>query len=488
MKCKWCGEEWTAVNSRVRFACPYCRKQIISLDKPVLDLETGLSYLVDNYGTTVYDDKQTVLEFIDTFFPEKKRERNFINIAYSVGSVKIILSAKSVSNHRKQSMLENAINQMIEEYGIDEEWATFIVGAISRSLGISLTMDDSVISLRNRAESGEAESQNKLALYYYSQDKFSDYEFWIKKAIESDSQEAKYHYGVYLVSEKSPTVNIDEGVALLVQLAKENDVDAVCYLGKHHDIVRDQEFNIEQHISTIVAIPERLRCSHWLDLSCYYEDTKQFEQAINAAEKAYMLDKLTAWERYVDLLESRNERFDDFTAGKVLREIAENGNIHGVYRLAEKLDKKAKSASDMMTVLYWYKIAAEGGKREARYRLAEIFEQGYLTDKDIEKAIYWYEASVVSGSKEAFEKLRYKSKNCIQKSIVLATEDDNIECPVKGVINVGGQDYLIIADPDTADLLALIYTEDMEHLDYNIDMVDEADEEAILQHFRRMHS
>lgn len=78
-------------------------------------------------------------------------------------------------------MLENAINQMVEEYGIDEEWASFIIGAIARSLGISLIMDDSIITLRNRAEMGDVEAQNKIALHYYSYDDFVNYEFWIKR-------------------------------------------------------------------------------------------------------------------------------------------------------------------------------------------------------------------------------------------------------------------------------------------------------------------
>lgn len=488
MKCRWCGEEWAPVNKRIRLTCPHCLKKIISLEESTNDMEKGLICLVDTFGPDVYDDKQNVLEFVETYFPDKKRERNFINIAYSVGSVKMILSAISMPDNRKKSILENAINQMVDEYGIDEGWASFIIGAIARSVGVSLISDNSIISLRNRAEMGDVEAQNKIALHYYSHDDFVNYELWIKEAIKNNSKEARFHFGVYLLSEKTAPGDHDEGIRLLIDLVTEDDVDAVCFLGRNSSILGNYDFDITPHIIAVMSRAESLQGSNWLDLSYYYENQNQLDQAIRVIDQAYKEDKLIAWERYVELLEMRNESLDDFAAGKILREIAETGNLLGVYRLAEKLDKKAKSSSDMMTVLYWYKVAADGGKREARYRLAEIYEQGYLTNRDIDKAVYWYEAAVVSGSREAFEKLRYKSKECIRKTIVLATEDEDIECPVKGVVSVGRHDYLIISDPDTNELLPLIYSEDLERLDYDIEMVDENDEERIIQHFRRMHS
>lgn len=485
MKCDWCGKEWLDENSRVKFACPYCRKQIVWLDKSFCDLETALAYLVENYGADVYDDKMTILEFIDIFLSGKKRERNFINIAYSSGSVKIIQNAKNFPDNVQRSMLEMAVNKMIEEYGIDEEWASFVVGTISRSLGISVLSCDSITSLRNRAEAGNIESQYKLALYYYSQGMFSDYKFWIKKTIEGNMRDAKYHYGVYLVSNESSAEYPDEGAELIMQLAMENDIDAICYLGRHQEILKDRAFDVKRYIREVEGASEKLKLSHWLDLSYYYENANQLELAINAAEKAYIMDKISSWERYADLLEKRNEKSDDFIAGKILREIIEEGNIRAMYRLANKLDRKAKNASDMEVAIYWYKMASDGGSIEAICRLAEIYEQGYLIDKDLKKAIYWYEILVISGSKEAFEKIRYKSSECICKTIELEVEDEDVECEVNGVINVNNQDYLIITDPYTRELIPLIYNEDMEHLKYDIDMVDESEEKLILRYFRR---
>ena len=112
MKCRWCGEEWAPINKRIRLTCPHCLKKSISLEESINDIEKGLICLVDTFGPDVYDDKQNVLEFIETYFPDKKRERNFVNIAYSVGAVKMILSARSMPDDREKSIIENAINQM----------------------------------------------------------------------------------------------------------------------------------------------------------------------------------------------------------------------------------------------------------------------------------------------------------------------------------------------------------------------------------------
>jgi hypothetical protein len=118
------------------------------------------------FGSDVYEDKQSVLEFIETYFPEKKRERNFVNIAYSVGSIKMVLSAKSMLDNRKKTILENAINQMMDEYGIEEAWASFVIGAIARSLGISLIINDSITALRNRAEMGDENDEERIIQHF----------------------------------------------------------------------------------------------------------------------------------------------------------------------------------------------------------------------------------------------------------------------------------------------------------------------------------
>ena len=166
MKCKWCGTELEPINRRIRLTYPHCLKKIISLEEFRNNLEQGLICLVDMFGSDVYEDKQSVLEFIETYFPEKKRERNFVNIAYSIGSIKMVLSAKSMLDNRKKTILENAINQMMDEYGIEEEWASFVIGAIARSLGISLIINDSITALRNRAEMGDETDEERLLHHF----------------------------------------------------------------------------------------------------------------------------------------------------------------------------------------------------------------------------------------------------------------------------------------------------------------------------------
>lgn len=55
---------------------------------------------------------------------------------------------------------------MMDEYGIEEEWASFVIGAIARSLGISLIINDSITALRNRAEMGDENDEERIIQHF----------------------------------------------------------------------------------------------------------------------------------------------------------------------------------------------------------------------------------------------------------------------------------------------------------------------------------
>lgn len=91
---------------------------------------------------------------------------------------------------------------------------------------------------------------------------------------------------------------------MLVQLAEEENVDAVCFLGRNSGVLDHQFFDIAPHIIAVVNCPEGLRSSHWLDLSYYYEKHNQIAQAIRAIEPGLSERQAYCVGRYVDLLRS----------------------------------------------------------------------------------------------------------------------------------------------------------------------------------------
>lgn len=85
------------------YFCPFCQKPIVPIQEEFKTMEDALCYLTRQYTPEILENKQTILQFIDTFLPTKKRERNFLNIAYTSGLVKAVLSRKMIRlNSNKQ--------------------------------------------------------------------------------------------------------------------------------------------------------------------------------------------------------------------------------------------------------------------------------------------------------------------------------------------------------------------------------------------------
>ena len=113
-------------------------------------------------------------------------------------------------------------------------------------------------------------------------------------------------------------------------------------------------------------------------------------------------------------------------------------------------------------------------------------ETGEQTKQDLKKAAEWYEIAAANGSSEAYQKISFKSPNCIRKTVSLILEDDSIiECNVQGFLSEQGSDYLIVADPDTNESVPLLYRETGSNGDFEVEPLEEEREDAILQAFRR---
>ena len=203
-------------------------------------------------------------------------------------------------------------------------------------------------------------------------------------------------------------------------------------------------------------------------------------------EKAYAKDPSVSWSRYVEVLEKQSKSMDLITIGKVYRQVAETGNISAIKALAAYVENKSSSAADIKTALYWYKIAADAGDLSSQLRLAKAYETGEQTKQDLKKATEWYEIAAANGSSEAYQKISFKSPHCIRKTVSLILEDDSIiECNVRGFLSEQGSDYLIVADPDTNESLPLLYRETGSDGDFEVEPLEEEQEDAILQAFRR---
>lgn len=484
MRCESCHSEWTTSDGKTYIFCPFCQKPIVPIQEEFKTLEDALCYLTRQYTPEILEDKQTILQFIDTFLPTKRRERNFLNIAYTSGLVKAVLSRRNDMAEQQQVFLQQPIEELQNIYGISEEWANYIMRSIASSLGVSFQSRNSSIQRQMDAENGDVYAQLSLALDYLNHEEIENYLHWIHIAIENGSTEAEFHYGKYLCQQSSDR---DKGMQLLMDAAEKDNMDAICYMARNiTSLSAINQNKIANFVEKIGSANDLLSVQQLIDLSYYFEDQNNLDSAISMLENAYTKEPAVSWTRYVEVLKERSDSMDHITIGKVYRQIAETGNISAIKALAAYVENKSSSAADIKTALYWYKIAADAGDLSSQLRLAKAYETGEQIKQDLKKAAEWYEIAAANGSSEAYQKISFKNPYCIRKTVSLILEDDSIiECNVQGFLSEHGDDYLIVADPDTDESVPLLYREIGTDGDFEVELLEEDQEDAILQAFRR---
>lgn len=376
MKCQYCNANWTEQDQKFYVFCPFCRKPLIKMTEQIPSLKEGLIYLTGQYGKEVLDDRQTVLLFIDTFLPKAKRERNFLNMAYASGIIRLISESKDDTAEKQKLVIQQSINRLMDAFGISEEWAGYVIGCLAMSLGLAVPAHNLTIQRKLDAEKGDMNAQFSLALEYLDKEDMDNYSQWMKKAIENGSAQAAFHYGKYLFSNVGEE---KEGEELLMRAANAGSRDAVCYAAHHlFELKEEHQEKIREFSEQIQITDNSLSARQLLELSFYYEQQDKLPQAIMICEKAYKKEALTSWKRYIDLLEKQSAPLDHVTVGKIYRQLLEIGSLEAIEKLAEYVKDKAISEEDKKTVIYWYKVAANAGSVRAQRYLQNIYDSGSM--------------------------------------------------------------------------------------------------------------
>lgn len=486
MRCPVCHSEWDIQNEKIYILCPFCQKPLIDLTADGKSLKDVLISFTSSYGKQGLADKQAVLQYINLRFPKSKREQNFLNIAYSAGLIKMLMLAEKRSADQQLSIVQQAISQMEDSYGVSSDWASYVISCVAASLEMDATIDNSFLELQAQADGGDLTAQMEIAFHYFEQEGAKDnYSFWITKAIQNGSIKAKCHYGKYKHGNGDEKER-QEGISLLLDAAKAGNTDAICYLAHHINDCGTATDEVRNMVAGLVNSDLNISAGESYDLSYFSEHYGDIDEAISHIERAYAQDRPIAWNRYIQLLRIRGNPNDKVIVGKVLRELTADGNLDAVFMLGSELEKNASTHADMVSALYWLKLAGDSGKLDAQLRLASIYEQGYLVDKDIKKAVYWYELAASQGSSAAYDKISFKSKFCIRKEIDIVLDDgEELICPVFSIITRNDNDYLIVQEPESGDVLPLLYTELDNMGQYSVESLDDQEEEEIMELYRR---
>lgn len=487
MRCERCNSEWQPPRNIQSMFCPFCHVPLIEVQEEFDDLEAAISYLVLKFGTDILKNKQNTLQFLETFFEIGKREYTFLNSLYASGLMDTLFRLQNAPVAIQKSATKQVEKQLTEKYGTSREWSEYIVGCVCKALGVASNADGSIIGIRQSAERGNPAAQVKLASRYQSgqgvEKKPEQYIYWLRNAAESDYVEAQFLLGKELYHGRNCERNLNSAILYLDRAAKSNNTDAMCFILSHAELQSLSALNYKEMAQYLLERKNEMLSNQLVQLSVYLEDD-DLPQAIVLAQLAYDKDPKVAWQRYVSLLKKNGTHENNAIELKITKDIAAEGNAIACLSLAQRYEDQAETENDMLTALYWYRMAAEIGELNAQLRLGEIYEAGKIVGKDLDSAVYWYKIAAYNGSSYAKAKVSYKSPKCILKTLTLIFEDDSeLECQVLGVLTLHETDYLVIEDPETKERIPVKYTETDTIEGFEIEQVDEQTEKVVLSKF-----
>lgn len=487
MKCKKCNSEWHSVRNIQSIFCPFCNAPLIDVDEEFKDLSDVLSYLVLKYGIDMLKNRNTTLQFIEVFFQAGKREYIFTSEIYSTGLMDTLFRLQNSPDVIQKSAIKQIEKQLSEKNGISMDWSVYVVSSICKAMGIANNADESIIGLIRAAERGNPLEQYKLAKCYQSGQGIErdqvQYIYWLKRAAESGNADAQFLLGTEFYYGRACEKNIRSAQMYLDKAAQSSNVDALCFILSDTELRNISTLDEKEIVNYLVKRKNELLSNQLIQLCKYYENV-DFSKALELAQLSYDKDSKSAWQYYVSLLQQVGTHESEALALKVTKNIATEGNAIACLSLAQRYEERAKNENEMLTALYWYRMAADTGEVNAQIRLGEIYESGKLVKQDIENAIYWYRIAAYNGSLYAKSKVSYKSSECILKTLTLIFEDDTeVECPVIGIVSYNSDDYLIIEDPDTKERIPVKYTETETVDGFEIEQTDEKTEKIVLNKF-----
>jgi hypothetical protein len=487
LKCVNCNSEWQPPKNISSMFCPFCQAPLMVVKEQFTDLDSVFSYLASEFGNEILKNKRNVLQFLETFFSEGKQEYNLVSSLYASGLVETLFRLRNASEAIQKSAVKQVENQFCDKYGISRDWAEYIVGCVCNSLGLANNIERSIVKVKQAAERGDLSAQVALAKCYHLgqgvERNQQQYIRWLKRSASSGCGEALFLLGEALFIGSVCDKNIEAATDYLEKAAQKHSPDAICLISSNVDLQRVCNVDLERELVSLLENRDALSPKQLIQISEYY-DGKDVALSLELARLSYEKDSKYAWEYYVSLLQKNKTHENKALALKATKEIAGEGNVAACLSLAKYYESQAKSENDMLTAIYWYRIAAEIGNLDAMLRLAEIHETGKLIHKDVETAIYWYKIAAFNGSQIAKRKVSYKSSECIVSNLTIVLEDNTeLECNVQGVVTYQGNEYLIIEDPDSKALIPVKYIENSTIEGFEIEEVNENTEKSILRKF-----
>lgn len=126
---------------------------------PVIENESKLSHpyevirhIVEQYSESIFSDNKKLSALLMDLITEKTKERNIIGIAVQAGVPSKILSVNNSDNNDKKLVFAQCKLFLCEDYGMNENWATFAVSAFAYGLGWNDNIDQPVEKIQSKEQ------------------------------------------------------------------------------------------------------------------------------------------------------------------------------------------------------------------------------------------------------------------------------------------------------------------------------------------------
>jgi len=279
------------------------------------------------------------------------------------------------------------------------------------------------------AKAGDAEAQYNFALMHWDQEAITPNSntalLWIKKAAEQDHVFACSRLSDWLLDDKSPHRNIEQGVFWLTRAAE---------LGKSHECGRLGDLYLFGHTggrynrdnANQIVTPDKRLAVSWYERQIAIERKRGYFMGTDSLARLYLVgDQLdqdidraeemllhAAKEGYLD---SQRLLAAEYITGKRLKKdhaavlhwltTAEQNprsyKLRDQYQLGHFYEHDSNDAPNYAEAIKWYDKAARNGDYMSQKRLGAIFEAGLGRPKNYVQAYKWYLLAVANSCGKA---------------------------------------------------------------------------------------
>lgn len=219
--------------------------------------------------------------------------------------------------------------------------------------------------LKNKAESGDADAQAIIGVYYHLgedvEQNLSEAVKWLRKAAEQGHPEAQFNLGICYENGDGVEQNYSEAVNWYLKAAEQGYALAQYNLGRCYE----KGIGVEQNYSDAL---------NW------------YIQSANNGSNDATKEVVKFYARGLGTKQDMKE------AVKWVEKAALNGDVEMQLALIQVYGKGEieKVGQDLEKAFYWAKIAAENGSAEAMGILAVFYGQGVGTEKNEVEAKRWF--------------------------------------------------------------------------------------------------